>query len=171
MITVTNTSEQRIKFHYTEFGRAQFSILTLGPGRQDYLDKDNRWGGEETQYVINQMIRLGARDKDTLKHKADTKFHGLVFSMSKPLTETQIHDGHDKVLEGREITSAREAVAGAMRQDVIINGPAKNGGKRRSRETQVTIEEGKSEIKNRAGNEVRMDLTISPDGHDLRMPG
>ncbi len=171
MITVTNTSEQRVLWHYRVPGRNQYSVISLGSGRQDQIDRENRFSAEETEAVIKQLQKHGARSKEDLKNKPDSGFHGLVYSLGKPLTETQIHDGHDKMMDGREQLAARESVRAALGQDIAINGDARKGGKRRSRETQVEVIEAPSDDPKRRGSEIHMNLTISPEGRDLRLPG
>ncbi|MBW8066845.1 MAG: hypothetical protein GJU73_05300 [Ferrovum sp.] len=166
MITIANTSRQHHKFVYRKPGKMQADFIDIAPGRQDMIGRDFTAG--ESESVILQLLRMGARPKEEFDKKPDPDFHGLVFSLHKPLTTEQIQESAAIVIDGADIVAAQESIKSALGSDAAIYNA--DGKPRKGRESTVTVvatDPNGSPLK----NGIDMNLTISPNGDKLKMPG
>ena len=137
MITITNASRQKHRFHYREPGRKQYSYIDIPSGTQAQIGKD--FGAGATEDVIDQLNRYGHRPKEEFDKKPDPKFHGLLYSLGKPMTTEQIEEAAGIVIEGAQTTSVREIMKSAAGADQAIYG--KEGNRKKGRESTLRIVE------------------------------
>ena len=162
MLTLANTSKQHHKFFYRHPGRMQHTFIDIASGRQ--VELKDIFDANAIENVIAQLRVIGARSKEDLSIKPDPDFHGLVFSVNKPLTTEQILESAEKVSDGADITSADESIKSAIGADSVIYDENKKS--RRNRESTIQVIATAPNGQPLDGG-IDMDLTVSPSGDSI----
>lgn len=156
MIYLANTTKQHWNHCYRapESNRAQ--MVQIPSGQQAMIGQ--QWTKEQTDAVLVELEKFGARPAIDTNGKLD-KFPGLLYSTSKPISEHQIHAGHEAVVEHQEKRSAEEAVRSAKAFDVSTRAQ-KGRGKRLAKVTGVEVHQDLPRGQRPTGNEVDFSVTV-----------
>lgn len=165
MITIQNASKQYIRFAFRIPGANQSTYEDIPSGCQSQIGRD--FGVNETESIVQQLQRLGARSRSEMLAKPDPTFKGLVYSVDKKaFTESEIMEASERVVEGAEITSAREMLKSVMGGDRKINEGTKAG--RRSKETTFDIATLDANGKQTSG--ISSSIVVAAQGDTLKLP-
>ena len=160
MLYIANTTKQNLRHFYRVFEHAQSRFVDIPSGTQVPLGAN--WTKEQTDAVIQNLERYGARRASEAGRKME-KFHGILYSVDKPVNESQIILGHENVVEMQKRRSADEAIKGAKAMDIAAR-PRGNRKERLAKVTGVEVVQDLPRNQKPTGDEVKFSLEVTPDG-------
>lgn len=169
MIYIANTTKQHWHHCFRLPETNKSVMMEIPSGHQVEVVESKHWTKEQIDSFIANLERFGARAAVDLNGKLD-KFPGLLYSTTRPLTEDQIHHGHDAVVEAQEKRSAEEAVRSAKGFDVATRAQGKVRGKRLAKVTEVEVKQDLPPNQKPTGNEVAFSVSVDESAHsDLKI--
>lgn len=163
---ICNTTHQRWhhSFRVPELNRPYY--LRIPAGSQ--IEVDPSLGHDSHVAIIRQLETYGGRDASSVKGKLE-KFPGLFYRFEKPVGIDEIHEGHAAVVDHAEQRAAGAATTSALANDAALRDP--RTGVRMVSESEVEVTEVVRPGAKPTGKEVKMKLTVSPDGSDnVKLP-
>lgn len=160
---VSNPTTQHFELMLREPRNNKLLRVAIPSGRQTQIGHD--WSAEEKAKVIRQLEKFGARDAAESYGKL-SKFLGLLYRDAAAVSEEEIRQGHAAVVTAQEERSVEAATTGALAFDRAVNNPdpSKPRRERRARVTAVEVEEAPAPGSRPTGDEVRMSVTVDPEG-------
>lgn len=166
-IHIANCTKQNVRYFYRAPEQSQPKFIELPSGHQGIIG--HGWSEQQMRSVISHMERHGFRPASESSSRL-TEFTGVFYRIEKPVTENQIHTGHDALVEHQERVSAQEATRGALAFDGATRDP-KNRKKRLARVTEVSVKQDVPPREKPTGNEVNFSLSVDPEGRsDVKLP-
>ena len=162
-IYLANCTRQTMRFSYRVPGIHQILWSLIPSGRQEQLDKDIKFTSEQVASIVEQMERYGARESSIINRKM-ANFDGLLYSLNKPIPKPDFNVANTALLHKQEVRSATEAVNSVMAFD---SGTVDKKSKRRSaKSTAIEVVQDVAPGERATGDEVRMNVEVSPHGSD-----
>lgn len=158
-VYLANTTKQHFIHHFRLPERHDVLRVTVYSGGQEELGK--QWSPSQTQSFIEDLQRYGARHRDEVSGKMDN-FTGLLYSTSKPVTEDQIVEGHEAVMDAAAKRSAEEAKKGALGFERSTRNPRKLR-ERTAKVTEVEIKQESPRGQKATGDEINFKMTIGDE--------
>lgn len=173
MFYIANSTRQDFWFHYRlpgdgpkEKWGGPFPLL-IPSGQQRSISRD--LSPDEKKAIIMQLEKHGAHDAAEA-HAKIPGFMGLLYRDEGIISEDEIVLGHEEVKKAVQDRSVKTAVRGALGFD----SSARRGAGRKTppaRETQFEIRQDTAPGSRPTGDEVAMDIIVSPDGRtDVSVP-
>lgn len=160
-IYVANATKQTLRHLYRLPESTRVFSLEIGSGRQELVGE--RWSPGQQEAFIRQLDQAGFRQSQETNRKLE-EFSGWLYSLGKPVGETDIYHGHEAVVEHQEARSASEAQKAAMAFD-MSNRPQKDRRKRLAKVTQVEVQQDVGPGKSPTGNEITMSVTFDENSN------
>ncbi|WP_320533660.1 hypothetical protein [Robbsia andropogonis] len=166
-IFIANCTKQNLIHFYRlpETGRHQH--VEIASGQQKEVGKG--WTEAQKRAVIDHMESVGFRAAPDAGG-ALSSFSGWIYRIGRPVTEAQIVDAHDDLVESQEMRSAAEASRAALAFDRSTRD--KKTGKRSAKTTEVEVLQDIPRNERPTGQEVNFSLSVAEDGRsDVKLPG
>ncbi len=132
---IGNTTKQTMVHCFRLPASDKTQMVTIESGRQEKVG--DGWTSDQTDAVVKHLELFGAR-RSNETGMAMKGFTGLLYSVDKPISETQIISGHDAVVDNQELRSATEATRSALAFDRSTRAD-KGRGKRLAKVTEVEV--------------------------------
>jgi hypothetical protein len=166
-INVSSASKQHITFFYREPKDNLLASVEVASGAQ--VEIGHGWNAEQTDKVVQQLERFGARDAAEAHGKMRGKFLGLLYRVHGVISKDEIETGHAQVVTTQQERAASEATKAALGFDRSVNSSGK--GRRNARMTEVIVEQLRAPGQRLTGDEVAMSIQVDPEGRsDVSLP-
>jgi hypothetical protein len=166
-IHIANCTKQTLRYCYRPPEHHQPLIVTIPSGQQALIGQN--WSEPQMGAVITHMERHGFRPASEANSRLK-EFSGVFYRIEKPVTESQIHTGHDALVEHQQHRSAQEATRGALAFDSATRDP-KDRRRRLARVTEVSVKQDIPPREKPTGDEVNFSLSVDPNGRaDAKLP-
>lgn len=166
-ITLTNCSKQNVRYCCLPPEHTKTLVIEVPSGQQRQFG--HNFTHDQVQAVIAHMEKHGYRQKAEISRR-NTEFSGVVYSLDKPATESQIQAAHEMLVDSQERRSAAEATKSALAFDQATRDP-KDRRKRLARVTEVSVKQDIPKTEKPTGKEIEFSVSVSPDGAtDLKLP-
>jgi len=164
---IGNTTKQTMVHCFRLPESHKMNALSIESGHQEKIG--DGWTSDQTDAVIQHLELYGAR-RSNETGMSMKGFTGLLYSVDKPITETQIVSGHDAVVDTQELRSATEATRSALAFDRSTRAN-KGKGKRLAKVTEVEVVEDIQGNQKPTGKEVKFSMSVSEQGSETaRIP-
>jgi hypothetical protein len=166
-IHIANCTKQTLRYCYRAPEQTQPKFIEIPSGHQSIIG--HGWSEPQMRAVVGHMERHGFRPASESNSRLQ-EFAGVFYRIEKPVTETQIHTGHDALVESQQKRSAQEATRSALAFDSATRDP-KNRKKRLARVTEVSVKQDVPPREKPTGDEVNFSLSVDPEGRsDVKLP-
>lgn len=122
------------------------------------------WNTFQVDSVIRQLEKFGARNAAEMKHATMLKYSGILYSIGKPISSDKIEDAHSVVVEEQAERSYKEMAKTALSIDAAQRDRSTR--KRKAKSTTFEITEDLAPRTKPRGDEAKLSITVTPDGHD-----
>ncbi len=160
MLYISNTTKHhhRVCFRIPEHNR--FQVVEIPSGHQVALGKT--WSQAQRDAVIKQLQTYGAREVNEKLERVT----GLLYRVEKVVKSEEILEGHAAVVDMQERRSAAEATKSALAFDQS----SRKGGRRVAKITEVEVVQDLPPKTRPSGDEIKMRVSVEPDGGKLSLP-
>lgn len=158
-LNISNATTQNWVFFYRE---------RLGPNAEPLLRAlEVRAGGQEILQcepsqkaaIVAQLEAAGAHDAAEV-HRKIGRFHGLMYRDDAEISADEILMGHESVQKMQRDRTVEQNINSALAADRALN-PEK--GRRRTRQTTVTVEQEMKRGARPTGNEVAFEVSVDAE--------
>ncbi|MHB8388251.1 MAG: hypothetical protein ACYDBH_01560 [Acidobacteriaceae bacterium] len=164
MLYIANATKQVLRLHLRVPENTRTLVLIIESGTQAGIGKE--WNIEQTESVITQLCRYGARNARDIEKPME--FSGILYH-DRPITEDNIANSHDDVMEEAHNRSVAEITKAALSFDASQRDKQTN--KRKARVTSLEVEQEVPPGERKRGNEVHFGLSVTPDGSEhVKLP-
>jgi hypothetical protein len=162
-IFLANCTRQSINFSYRVKGINQILWSLVHSGKQVQLDEKRKFTPDQIAQIVEQLENYGAKESSVVSRKMG-EFHGILFNTSKPIAESDFKTANAALIRTQEVRSATEAVNSALAFD---RGTKDEKTKRRNaKTTSIEIVQDVPYGEKLTGDEVHMNLEVTPQGRD-----
>lgn len=156
---VANCTKQNFQLNVRIPEAGKVLVMEIPSGQQRNVGEG--MSPASIRHVIAHLERFGARNNSDGKLNMD-EFDGYLFSLEKPVKADKISDAHDVLVNKQEKRSATEATRNALAFDRTTRD--KKTGKRLASLSEVEVIQDVPAREKPTGNEVKMKVTIDPNG-------
>lgn len=169
-IFIANCTKQHLDHHYRppeHSGKAR--LIQIPSGQQREIAQGA--SSVTVEALVRHLDQMGFVEASTVNGKI-SEFSGYLYRVGRPITETNIVEGHDQLVETLEMRSAKEATRSALAFDSSTREKGGKGrGERLARTTAVEVVEDVPRGRKATGQEVNFSLSVTPDGRaDAKIP-
>jgi hypothetical protein len=166
MLYIANATRQHRVFLFRSPEVKRPQRLDIPSGRQVAIGSS--WASDAMQCVIEQLETYGAKRVADVRGSHLSKFHGLIYSLDKPVDSETIKEGNAAVIDHQERRAAAEAAKGAAAVDLAMRDPGT--GKRIAKSTSVSIKQDLPKGEKPSKDNIAMDVTVDETGGSLLLP-
>jgi hypothetical protein len=160
MLYIANTTKQHYRLYLQVPENKRPFTYEIYSGEQ--VEVGHNWNHSQLESVIKQLEGLGAVQGSHIS-AALTNYSGLLYRTDKAVTESQIHAGHDAVVDAQERRSAEEAERGAKGFDIAHREGKKARGKRLAKVTEVEVSQEVPKNQKPGKDDRHFKMTIAED--------
>ena len=161
---LANCTKQLMIFSCRVPGYGKILTYHIPSGRQEQIDKGLDLSPEQMISVIKFMEETYKIRNVTDLGRKLSDFDGLVYSTKHPVPSDDFQIANAALVEKQEQRSANEAVKSALGFEQASRD--KRSGARLAKATSVEIVEDFDKRDGPTGNEISMNLEVTPNGHD-----
>jgi|ERR1700744_1282027 len=165
-INIANCTKQKLRYFYRAPETHKTMMVEIPSGHQSTIG--HNFSSQQMEKVIQHMERHGFRPASQMSKLLN--FSGVFYRIDKPVTESQIHSGHDALVENQEYRSAQEVTRSALGFDSSTRDP-RDRRRRLAKVTEVSVDQDIPKHQKPNGDEVHFSLSVDPNGRsDAKLP-
>jgi hypothetical protein len=160
---IANATKQNWRFWYRLPEAKDRQFIQIASGTQVMVGV--QWTASETDYVVKELEKLGARPASDTNRKLDSG-DGILYRLNKVISEDEIVEGHQAVVEHQQERAVNEAVKSAAAFDIASREGKSARGRRLAKVSEVSVKQDLPRGQRPTGNEVNFNLSVTPDGNE-----
>lgn len=166
---VANPSKQHVVFNYRDPVNNLLAAVEIASGSQ--VEIGHAWNDVQTQNMIAQLERFGARDAAE-SHGNLGRFLGLLYRDSGVIEVDEIELAHAAVVDTQEKRSIAEATKSGLGFDRAARREAARRKRPPATMTEVSVHQEVAPHERPTGNEVAFSMSVDPVNgrNDVKLP-